>query len=367
MVFMNSPLYWDYWDDLDNSDTEDPLSRAFASEECREALRARVGPTNPYLWGYSYMNVRQFAFVVIESPLTFDRIFSDPLGDFARVQHALSQSECLLENGTAMNLELKESCNADSLLNYALLNRYCFQGEESNWVYYGTDPIQEESERLWIQDLEELWVTTKCKEFDSELKLTADKHADVIKSLSTLANPDSLGLSILKNTRRLFPERPLHEILPPWYLISTLIELAARLGDDAAALTSGSSFEEQGIYLGRFQELASNPSWQELRFKREPSQNRLLQTFNFLTTVESMDIEFDWEWLVRHLCEPPYPYEELDLQTAGSYTEWEEESTEPQSCRTVINELYTEGDLTDSLQEVIEQFENTALELDLFD
>jgi len=80
-----------------------------------------------------------------------------------------------------------------------------------------------------------------------------------------------------------------------------------------------------------------------------------------------MDIEFDWEWLVCHLCEPPYPYEELDPQTAGSYSEWEEKSTEPQSCRTVTNELYTEGDLSDSLQEVIEQFENTALELDLFD
>jgi len=241
------PLYWDYWDDSDDSDTEDPLIRAFASEECREALRARVGPTNPYLWGYSFVNVRQFDFVVIESPLTFNRIFSDPSGDFARVQHALSQTECLLENGTAMNLELKESCNADALLNYALLNRYCFHGEESTRVYDGTVPIPEESERLWKQDLEELWVRTKCKEFDSSLELTEDRYPDLFKLLSSLDTSHSLRSRMLELEKRRLPHRQDPRIFPSSYLVCTLIELAARLGDDAAVLTSGSPFDEQGI------------------------------------------------------------------------------------------------------------------------
>ncbi|MXW06735.1 MAG: hypothetical protein F4Z87_01135, partial [Gammaproteobacteria bacterium] len=248
------PPYWDYLEDFEDSDHEELLMRAITSAECRDALDAHVGTMNPYLWGHPMVYVRQFAFVKIENPLTFDRVFTDPTGDFARVQFALSRSECLLENGTTTNFELKESCNADALLNYALLNRYCFHGEDSNRTYYNSDPTPEESKLMWKQDLEELWVRTKCKEFDSDLELTEARYPDLTKLLSSLADSDSLGLAMLNVERRRIAERPYPEILPSRFLIATLIDMAARLGDDAAALTF-QWYGENGINLGRFKEL----------------------------------------------------------------------------------------------------------------
>ena len=362
------PSYWDYENDSEDSDKEELLKRAIASEECREALDATVGTTNPYLWGNPFVHVQQFSFVLIEDPLTFDRIFADPSEDFARVQNALTRTECLLENGTATNFELNKSCNADALLNYAVLNKYCFSGGRNSPVYFHQDPTPELSRIRWVQDLEQLWVNTKCQEIDAELELAETRYPDLTKLLSSLVNSNSLGIQIFKRERQRFPGRPYPEILPPRFLISTLIEMAARLGDDAAALTNDGWFAEEGFRLGRFKALDFNPTWQELRWKREPNRDRLLQTFEFLPTAASMDIEFDWEWLVRHLCQPPFHYHELSLssQSAVSYEEWQEESSEPQSCRAVINELYIDGDLSDSVLEVIDRFERTAMRLDLY-
>ena len=362
------PRYWDYENDSEDSDKEELLKRAIASKECREALDAHVGTMNPYLWGNPFVHVRQFSFVLIEDPLTFDRIFADPSEDFARVQNALTRTECLLENGTATNFELNESCNADALLNYAVLNKFCFSGGSNSPVYFQQNPTPELSRIRWVQDLEQLWVNIKCEETDAELELTEAMYPDLTKLLSSLTNSNSLGLQIFIRERQRRPGMSVPEILPPRFLISTLIEMAARLGDEAAALTDDGWFGKEGFNLGRFQELESNPTWQELRWKREPNRDRLLQTFEFLPTAASMDIEFDWEWLVGHLCEPPFHYHELSLssQTALSYEEWQEESSEPQSCRAVINELYIDGDLSDSVLEVIDRFERTAMRLDLY-
>ena len=363
------PLYGNYLNDSEHSNQNELLVRAFAFEDCREALDAHMGAINPYLWGEPFVYVRLFALVTVENPLTFDRIFADPTEDFARVQNALSRSECLLDNGTARNYELKESCNADALLNYALLNKYCFEGGNiaRRREHEHEEPTPEQSRLMWKQDLEAVWVRTKCKEFDSDLKLTEDRYPDLTKLLSSLVKSNSLGLQLFKQSRYRLLGEPLPEILPRRFLIATLIEMAARLGDEAAALTDEGPLGEQGVQLGRFQELDSNPKWWELRWKREPTRERLLGTFKFLKTIAGKDIELNWEWLVRHLCEPPFPYNELDGQTRLSVSKEEYDSTEPKSCRATINEMYTDGDLSDSVLEVIEQFENTALELDLYD
>ena len=361
------PYKKNYRDKFGDFNKEDLLKRVFASKECRNALETRVGAINPYLWGnHSFWYQRQFSFVVIEDPLTFDRIFADPSGDFAMVQDALSRSECLLENGTTMNFELSQSCSADALLNYALLNRYCFFGETSSRTYLQKNLTPVQSRDMWTLDLQELWIRTKCKEFDPELRLTEDRYPELTKLLSSLVNRKSLRFKLLEHQRSRFPERTYSEILPRSFWISTLIEMAARLGDEAAALASRSPFWDEGANLGRFRELEFEPAWREIRLKREPSQDRLLLTFHFLSEIASLDIELNWDSLVRHLCEPPYPYDELDPQTAGSYSEWQEKSSEPLSCRAVINEFYIDGDLSDSVLEVIDRFERTAMRLDLY-
>ena len=148
------------------------------SAECWSALEQHINAINPYLWGATHEN-RQFAFVVLKEPLTFERIFTDPTGDFNRVQDALSRPECLLETGEK-NWELKESCHADAFLNYALINRFCFDSgvrDRAQTLYWESDnPTPEQDRFMWKQRLENYWVEEKCEELDSMLELTLEQN-----------------------------------------------------------------------------------------------------------------------------------------------------------------------------------------------
>ena len=143
--------YWD-WDRYGHNSSikVDPLTPLLESEHCRTALETHVDAINPYRWGRTNFDL-QFEVVVLDNPLTFERIFADPIGDFARVQDAMSQAECLLEQGTRIDHELKESCNADALMNYALLNRFCYYGwtKVQRLQYDQADNSPEQSRLLW--------------------------------------------------------------------------------------------------------------------------------------------------------------------------------------------------------------------------
>ena len=362
------PPYED-WDQYgEDSNKEDPLTPLLASEDCKTVIEKHVVALNPYIWEHISTHL-QFALFEIDKPLTFERIFDDPSGDFARVQDALSRTECLLEKGTKINLELKESCHADALMNYALFNRFCYYWERvmspSYRRMHRPDLTTEKSTSMWKVSLKERWVKQKCQEFDPDLKLSEDKYPNLTKLLSSFEDSRSLGNHLIRVARRRHPEfADPEDTLPPNGLISNLIELAARLGDDAAALTR-MQFEEQGMSLGRFRGLLAKPVWTSLRTKSEPSQERLRQTFDLLPILASSNFEFNWDPLVRHLCEPPFA--KSNHPNSLSDTEEREDSTDPQSCRAVINELYMDGDLTDSELELIDQFERTALKLDLYD
>lgn len=361
------PPYEDWDRYRENSKNEDLLTPLLASEDCKTALEKHVGALNPYIWEHISTHL-QFALFEIDKPLTFERIFADPLGDFARLQDAMSRTECLLEKGTTINFELKESCNADALMNYALFNRFCYYWSDvinpSGRRMHRLGHSPEQSSSMWKKSLKERWVKQKCQEFDPDLRLSTDKYPDLTQLLSSFEDSQSLGIHLIRAARRRHPElTDPEEPLPPISQISNLIELAARLGDDAAALTR-MKFHEQGMRLGRFRGLLSNPAWTNLQTKREPSQERLRQTFELLSTIASSNFELNWEQLVRHLCEPPFT--KSNRRTSHSDTDELEESTEPQSCRAVINELYIDGDLTDSELHLIDQFERSALKLDLY-
>lgn len=113
------PLYW----------TADGMRRGvpaetLASEECRIALETHINGINPYLWDRT-IDPTPFALVVLDEPFTFERVFADPSGDMIRMQDAMSRPECLLK-GDERNWELKETCHAESFLNYALIHHFCF-------------------------------------------------------------------------------------------------------------------------------------------------------------------------------------------------------------------------------------------------
>ena len=347
----------------DPDDKFDWLS-ALESSACWTALDEHISTINPYLWGETNTD-HPLAFLVLENPLTFGRIFADPAGDLARVQDALSRSECLLNHGSETNLELKENCHADALLNYALVNRFCFDEGVSNrnrTFYWEEDnPTPEQDRFMWKQELEDKWVRMKCKDLDSTLALTSHHpHPELYDLLKSLQDPNS------KFGRRGVADGELDDLL---------IELAARLGDDTAGLTQPfitQSSSEEGYKFGRFSWLLTSDEWYEFATKKEPSTDRFERVFELLAMVGARrpdprdEIEFDWEFVARHLCEPPYaPIYERRTNSSGE-SKFVEKDDYP-SCQEIVHELRQQDIKFAPLLQVMDKFEQVALELDVYE
>ena len=356
------PAWKDYFwnNDESHSWVNDPYDAegdfiALASKECMDALEAHIDTVNPYQYAH------QFAFVKLDNPLTFARIFADPEGDLGRVRDALSRPECLLKH-TETNWELNEACHADALLNYALINTICFNGfwPPRNRTYYrSSENLTAEQDRfMWKQELEDEWIRMKCKDLDSTLALTSHQpHPQLYDLLKSLQDPHS------KLGRREEGEFLVGE--PE----SLLIGLAARLGDDTAGLTqplyfTGQPYGEEGYKHGRFSRLLTSTEWYKFATKKEPSAERFLQTFTMIALASNRrpdprdKIEFDWEKVAHHLCEPPYNDE--------MYYE-DEEKLEPKSCKEIVHEIRQRNIQFRPLLDALDKFEQVALKLDVYE
>ncbi len=355
-----------HFDDPDNEyhwprspyDANGNLADFFSeSEECRMALDSHINSINPYLWGNTNKASPQ-AFVVLNNPLTFERIFADPAGDLARVQDALSRPECLLQ-GDETNWELKETCHADAFLNYALINRFCFDEGISNRnrTYYWEEdnPTPEQDRFMWKEYLEGVWVERKCAGLDSELELTSEHYPVLYESVMSFRETNDIkGWNSRKGSRVL------------------LIELAARLGDDAAGLTTeifvphSHYYLEDGGKYGRFTWLLTSAEWQGFVVKKEPSTDRFLQIFKMLGRVGARrpdprdEIELAWDFVVRHLCEPPY-------FTSFGQGFVQVENGEHSSCKEIVHELRQRDLKFAPLLQALDKFEQVALELEVYE
>ena len=363
---------------------------ALESAECWSALEQHINAINPYLWGATN-ETHLFEFVVLEDPLTFERIFADPTGDLNRVLDALSRPECLLEGG-GKNWELKESCHADAFLNYALINRFCY---EPHWLDYPhqlvardglgrqvftadqienhqqlaatkngvfnrswttfsePDKTAEQDRFMWKQQLEDAWVEEKCKQLDPNLEFTPAKHPVLYERVMSFGELKGQK----KNVREL------------------LIEQAARLGDDAAGLTTRfheefkRSYNEEGYKFGRFAELFNDGALGTLVSKQEPSADRFLQIFNMLARFTSRkpdprdEFEFDWGWVARQLCDPPY----INIYRSRGRHVVLLENVDHLSCQEVVHEIRQSGTTFRPLLDVLDKFEQVALELEVYE
>ena len=330
---------------------------ALKDATCWSALADHINAIDPYLflWGKKLYHKRTTAFVVLDEPITFERIFTDPVGDFARVQEALSNPECVL-TGDETNWELAETCHADAFLNYALINRFCFDERitaRTGTIYWPEDnPTPKQDRLMWKQRLEAQWVEEKCEEQDPVLELT--EHPELYDLLISLHDPKS------KYVRLELTEE-------------ILIELAARLGDDAAGLTqfmpgftgSGPSYSEEGYKYGRFSGLLTSSEWRAFERKEPPTIDRFVQTFHLLAMVSARrpnprdEIKFDWEWVARHLCEPPY-YRHFSEPVP-------EEPPEHSSCGEIVHELRQRNLKYAPLLQALDKFERVAVELEVFE
>ncbi|MDE0094731.1 MAG: hypothetical protein OXO49_09560 [Gammaproteobacteria bacterium] len=313
--------------------------------ECQVALDNQLNATNPYLWFDNTKN-RQFAFIVTDKPLTFARLFADPVGDLARVQDALARPECQLGENAESHWQLHDTCHADALLNYALITRFCYNEGVRNRTrqYYWNNETPEQDRSMWIQDLESAWVRRKCKTLDPTLNLQSEVHTELRAQLRTL-----------------YPAAPKRD------LDGILIELAARLGDDAAALTKTVFRPYDKIYSDEGYKYGPLAGWftnlfepARLFTKLSPSVERLRQLVPLFGKNIGDDggkfIQFDHEALVQHLCTPPY-YNTLSDSLIAP---------DPPSCREIINELRQEA-LHLPMLEAIATFEDVAMRLEVYE
>ena len=121
--FLSQQSYEQYWKLMEN------FWAVLENEKCHTAIERQVNSVNPYLWGRENRTSGPhlvFAFVNIENPVTFERIFTDPVGDLARVQEALARPECQLGKDAESNWQLSETCHTDAILNYALITQFCY-------------------------------------------------------------------------------------------------------------------------------------------------------------------------------------------------------------------------------------------------
>lgn len=127
-------------------------------------------------------------------------------------------------------------------------------GSFAFFVLDNPTPMQDRS--MWKQALESSWVRKECEEISPDLKLTRKLHSDPIDLLVSMEDPMNR-----KGT------------------ITMLIELAARLGDEAAGITQGYStnqgtiYLEHGINFGRFRAVLSKHSWKDLQRKKERAES----------------------------------------------------------------------------------------------
>lgn len=377
--------YYDYEDHERSSWSNTPFNAegdwiALESEECRTALENHINTINPYLWGRTYENdnfVAPMAFVVLEEPLTFGKIFADPDGDFARVQDALSRPECLLK-GEETNWELEETCYADAFLNYALVHRFCFDegidNRDRTYYWKEDNPTPEQDRFMWKQALENTWVEQKCEGINQTFRLTLEQNPELYNLVISLRDSTS-------ESSRIRSKSP----------TALLIELAARLGDDAAGLTTETLkprshyYDENGYKYGRFAGLLTSTGWRAFTAVNvSPSADRFLQTFNMLALVRARkpdprdEIEFDWEFVARHLCEPPYyikGWYDAQIDALKSRPEWaddlvafHEEYDNPKSCQEIVHELRQRDDLKFApLFQTLDKFEQVAIELEVYE
>ena len=361
-----------YWVGDGSLERNEDHTNSIESIECQTALETHMNAINPYhllfggpypyaAWNRPYL---MHHFVVLDDPLTFERVFADPTGDAAQVHDVFSRPECVL-TGDETNWELKETCHAHALLNYALINTLCFNRygrviRASHALYPPDDSLTPERDRLmWKQDFEDAWVNAKCEGLSPELKLDSDRYPALYELVKPVGRFDSEERKIL----------------------ALLVELAARLGDDTAGLTSNDPMTDyppgNGYKYGRISKVLTEYSFGSLlrevgALKRmyrpsDESTELYLKAFSFLTRMDAPrpdpgeDIEFDWEWVVRYICVP------VEIPPSIAEQMGAPEPTEIQSCKEIVHELRQLDIKSRPVLDTLDKFEQVAIEKGVYE
>ena len=334
-----------------HSPTGEDMVELELSEACAKALEQHLWTINSLNWRDQYAE-HEIAFLSLGSSMTFGRIFSDPAGDLQKVIEALSRPECLLENGTKVNWELKETCSAEAFMSFAEFYYFCRWDESISPLdgtdYRGVFTREQREKRQWKALFEFQWIKEKCSAFDSSMTISVQDNAEQFELLLEIGGPESEWMEEQRRQLEAILGKPFlgdRPYVEEAFIYETLVEFASRLGNKVAALT------REGHEHGVFSNLFSSRPWFELSSKKSLSKKRLENAINFTMLLDRLEIDFSWKWLVEHLCS----------------SENEQAITREQSCRTLINEFYFDDLVTGPRLEAVNQFERVAIELDVYE
>lgn len=338
------------------------------SSECLALLSTHVLSINPFTHHMMRKEIVgrvqvpnhgiEFSLVKLDNPMTYERLFSDPDGDFARLEHALTRNECLTTNENLARSELKEICHADAFTNVAALIEFCHGSFDAiDYVkqaveqYHGVQTEQEVIDKTWKDFVERRWVAQQCRRINWVVDLDLSSDPRQFELLLAIGDPERIDPDDNRVALdKLLRKQGLYERRERDVLYRTLIEVGARLGDDAAALT------DEGLYNGRFTSLFASQSWRDLSSVQSPSESRLQLVVDFIFALEKDKTDFDWEWLVTHICAP----QEFWTITSAEFSK-------PRSCRDVVNSLYNNLESTSERGlQILDEFERVAIELDVY-
>ena len=336
------------------------------SQECLSALEIYTLKTNPFERNglATVKNGPEFSLIVLDNPMTYERIFTDPAEDLQRIFEALSNPDCEWEKVWG-KMKLKDVCHAEAFTDYAAFYHACFnwvtekstQAEmyfylQHRYVFKVQEPDPVSIADLWRGYLEYRWVHEKCQEFGSEVELNAENYPREFETLRRYSESRVSGydyqLLLLERQKN-----PLFSLpFTKYDLIGMLLDFGAELGDEAAGL----ALLGRGVFANKLW----NGKWTELRSERTLSTERLRETLWFALGLERRGVKLNWDWLVRRVC------------SSQATTESDKSSTEHENCRSAINDLYTKRassghEREDPLLLALDRFQRIAIELDVYE
>lgn len=328
-----------------------PDPSAELSDQCIATLDA--------VYAKKMMGRLHLDWIKFDLPLNYARIFSDPVRDREKVLEALSNPNCNLTDENDVRWDLYDECHADTFANFYHFIRKCQSPDryysrydqwfrrgweiqvegtlasrfESRQWYIDKAPADERNRRtrqLWEEVLETRWVVKECERFNvDEILIDPNRDHEFVSKLRSAGK-------ILQVNNRIDLE---------YEMMQSLRGLSARFGDDWAVVTHHGS-----------------PAWRAFRAEQRPwiqtnqvlfqtdatRESKLLAGVQIAVELAESELEFDWDFLVTHICT-------------------DQKHTDATSCQTAINELYYSLDsLEQDKFQILSQIERVALELGVY-
>ena len=306
------------------------------------------------------IGVRRMEWINFNSPLTYRRIFSDPVQDRERVLEALSNPNCNLTDEDDIRWDFYDECHADAFANLFHFTRKCLDPNsydnlysqwfskawgvpvdgvltsrfesERRWIKENTpeDERDQRTRQLWEKVFETHWVVKECERFNvEEILIDPKRDQDILNKLR------SAGKVLQVNDR----------ISLEYEIRQSLQALAARFGDEWAVVTHHGSPAWRAFRAEQLPWIQTN----QVLFRSDATrESKLLAGVQIAVELAESELEFDWDFLVTHICT-------------------DEKNFDSTSCQTAINELYYSLDsLEQDKFQILSQIERVALELGVY-